>query len=164
MKKILPALILVLVLTSCVKADPEPEPEPEPDVYTILGSAKVFLTTIDQTHLYDEIEDGVTLYNKADAPKIGFDVTIDPNKAFQNILGVGASFTDSSAYLINSVLSNADRDALMEKLFSKDKGIGISFIRNPMGSSDFSRTFYSYDDQPEGQTDEDLSDFSIDQD
>ena len=30
-----------------------------------------------------------------------------------------------------------------------------------MGSSDFSRTFYSYDDQPDGTTDEDLSDFSI---
>jgi len=52
----------------------------------------------------------------------------------------------------------------MEKLFSQDKGIGLSFIRNPMGASDFSRTFYSYDDQSAGNTDADLSDFSIDHD
>jgi len=164
MKKTLPALILILALASCVKADPDPEPQPEPDVYAVSGPARVFLTTVDQTHLYDEMVDGVTVYGKADAPKAGFDITIDPNTSYQNILGVGASFTDSSAYLINSVLSPADRDALMERLFSQDNGIGISFIRNPMGSSDFSRTFYSYDDQATGQTDEDLSDFSIDHD
>jgi glucosylceramidase len=161
MKKILPALIVLLALSACVKADPEPEPEPEPDDYAIIGSARVFLTTVDQSYLYTEIEKGATLYLTTEAPKAGFDITIDPNVRYQNILGVGASFTDSSAYLINSVLSNTDRDALMEKLFSQDKGIGISFIRNPMGSSDFSRTFYSYDDQALGETDEDLSDFSI---
>ena len=130
-------------------------------MYKIVGSAQVFMTTVDQEYLYTEIENGAVLYNKADAPKAGFDVIIDPNKKFQNILGVGASFTDASAYLINQVLSTQDRDDLMEKLFSKEKGIGISFIRNPMGSSDYSRTFYSYDDQAKGVTDEDLSDFSI---
>ena len=160
MKKLIP-LIILLTLSACVKADPKPEPQPEPDQYRIIGSAKVYMTTVDQTKLYTLIEDGAILYNSAEAPKAGFDVTIDPNERYQTVLGVGASFTDSSAYLINQVLSKTDRDALMEKLFSQEKGIGISFIRNPMGSSDFSRTYYSYDDQPKGTTDEDLSDFSI---
>lgn len=164
MKKSFSVLVVLLALSACAKAQPEPEPEPQKDKYTIVGEAKVFLTTIDQQSLYTEIENGAVLYPKAEAPKLGFDVTIDPNTSFQNILGVGASFTDASAYLINTVLSNADRNALMEKLFSQDKGIGLSFIRNPMGASDFSRTFYSYDDQSAGNTDEDLSDFSIDHD
>ncbi len=155
----IPTLIVLMAISACVK--PEPEPEPKPDVYKVIGSPKVFLTTVDQAYLYTEIENGATVYQKADAPKSGFDVIIDPNKTYQNILGVGASFTDSSAYLINQVLSQQDRDDLMEKLFSKDKGIGISFIRNPMGSSDYSRTFYTYNDQAKGATDEDLSDFSI---
>lgn len=164
MKKSLSTLVVLLALSACAKAQPEPEPQPQVDKYKIINEAKVFLTTIDQQYLYTEIENGAVLYPKAEAPKLGFDVTIDPNTSFQNILGVGASFTDASAYLINTVLSNADRDALMEKLFSQDKGIGLSFIRNPMGASDFSRTFYSYDDQSAGNTDEDLSDFSIDHD
>jgi len=161
MKKMIAALIVLMTISACVKPDTKPEPEPEPDMYKIVGSAQVFMTTVDQEYLYTEIENGAVLFNKADAPKTGFDVIIDPNKKFQNILGVGASFTDASAYLINQVLSTQDRDDLMEKLFSKEKGIGISFIRNPMGSSDYSRTFYSYDDQAKGVTDEDLSDFSI---
>ena len=161
MKKIILPLIILMGLTSCVKTDPDPDPQPDPDVYTIIGNARVFLTTMDQKNLYTEIINGATLYDTATAPKTGFDVTLDPNKHYQNILGVGASFTDSSAYLIYEILSLNDRDALMEKLFSKDKGIGISFIRNPMGSSDYARTYYSYDDQAAGITDEDLSEFSI---
>jgi len=161
MKTSLSLLIVLLSLSACVKEEPEPEPEPTPDLYKIIDQTKVFLTTIDQTYAYTQITEGITLYNKKDAPKIGFDVYVDPNKTYQNILGVGASFTDSSAYLINQVLSENDRNSLMEKLFSKENGIGLSFIRNPMGSSDFSRTFYSYDDQAKGIKDEDLSDFSI---
>ncbi len=161
MKKSLSALVVFIALSACAKTEPKPEPQPHKDVYKIVGVAAVFLTTIDQQYLYTHLENGAVLYPKTDAPKIGFDVTIEPNTKFQTVLGVGASFTDASAYLINQVLSTQDRDALMEKLFSQDKGIGLSFIRNPMGSSDFSRTFYSYDDQPDGTTDEDLSDFSI---
>lgn len=161
MKKTMSALVVLIALSACAKSEPQPEPEPQKEVYKIVGEGNVFLTTVDQQYLYTHIENGAVLYSTANAPKIGFDVTIDPNTAYQTILGVGASFTDASAYLINQVLSSQDQDALMEKLFSQDKGIGLSFIRNPMGSSDFSRTFYSYDDQPVGSLDEDLSDFSI---
>lgn len=40
-------------------------------------------------------------------------------------------------------------------------GIGLDFLRNPMGASDLARGNYSYDDQPAGRTDPRLAGFSI---
>lgn len=91
-------------------------------------------------------------------------IEIDRSQLFQDIDGFGASFTDSSAYLIDQVLSPQDKEGLMTQLFHREKGIGLSVIRNPMGASDYARSLYSYDDQPAGQSDVELKDFSIDHD
>ena len=91
-------------------------------------------------------------------------ITLDADTRYQTIDGFGASITDSSAWLIQYELNAAQRDALMQALFSPDSGIGISFLRVPMGASDFALSAYTYDDVPGGQTDPDLSEFSIDHD
>ena len=89
-------------------------------------------------------------------------IVVDETRTYQTIEGFGASFTDSSAYLLNQVASPAARAAAMRRLFTRDgDGIGLSFIRNPMGASDLARTHYSYDDLPAGQTDASLEHFSI---
>ena len=50
----------------------------------------------------------------------------------------------------------------MNNLFTrKGDGIGVSFIRNPMGASDLTRFHYSYDDNPPGGSDPNLDYFSI---
>lgn len=91
-------------------------------------------------------------------------IHIKPQKEYQEIDGFGASFTDSSAYLIDKVLTDKDKKTVMENLFDPVKGIGLSVLRNPMGSSDYARFIYSYDDQKERHTDSDLTDFSIEHD
>ena len=54
------------------------------------------------------------------------------------------------------------RPTLMQELFSPTGGIGISFLRQPMGATDFSASGnYSYDDMPAGETDPNLINFSI---
>ncbi|MEH7305225.1 glycoside hydrolase family 30 protein [Neobacillus drentensis] len=88
-------------------------------------------------------------------------VTIDETQTYQEIDGFGASFTDSSAYLIHQVLDKERRTELMEKLFSHEKGIGLSVLRNPMGASDYARKMYSYNDIAEGETDFQLEQFTI---
>lgn len=91
-------------------------------------------------------------------------VVIDPTRRYQTMVGFGASMTDSSAYVL-SQLPAKTRTSIMTELFSTSKGIGLSMLRQPMGASDFAvEKAYSYDDQPAGQTDKDLSDFSIDHD
>ncbi|MFF9111642.1 ricin-type beta-trefoil lectin domain protein [Streptomyces sp. NPDC014805] len=93
----------------------------------------------------------------------GENITVDENTRYQTFTGAGASFTDTAAWLLNSsgALSASTRDATMRKLFSPTEGIGLSFLRNPMGASDLARYGYTYDDVPSGQTDPALSRFSI---
>jgi glucosylceramidase len=93
----------------------------------------------------------------------GENITVDENTRYQTFTGGGASFTDTAAWLMNSsgALSQTTRDATMRKLFSPADGIGLSFLRNPMGASDLARFGYTYDDVPAGQTDPNLTKFSI---
>ncbi|MGW6928166.1 ricin-type beta-trefoil lectin domain protein [Streptomyces sp. NPDC054950] len=93
----------------------------------------------------------------------GENITVDENTGYQTFTGGGASFTDTAAWLLNGsgALSAATREATLRKLFSPTEGIGLSFLRNPMGGSDLARFGYTYDDVPAGQTDADLSEFSI---
>lgn len=65
-------------------------------------------------------------------------IFVDENVTFQTVDGFGASITDSSGYLINQKLSASTRNTLMSNLFSPANGIGISWLRQPMGASDFS--------------------------
>ncbi|RSN66227.1 glucosylceramidase [Amycolatopsis sp. WAC 04182] len=90
-------------------------------------------------------------------------ITIDENTTYQQFEGAGASFTDTAAWLMkgSGALSQATRDETMRKLFDPVSGIGVNFIRNPLGSSDLARFSYSFDDLPAGQTDPGLAKFSI---
>ena len=92
----------------------------------------------------------------------GATIVVDPTRAYQTMAGFGASMTDSSAYVLSEQLSPRVRRQTMRELFSPGEGIGLSMLRQPMGASDFAvEKAYSYDDQPPGQSDPDLSDFSI---
>jgi glucosylceramidase len=93
----------------------------------------------------------------------GTGITVDENTRFQQFVGGGASFTDTAAWLMNSsgALSATTRSSVMTSLFSPTSGIGLGFLRNPMGASDLARSSYSYDDVPAGQTDQALARFSI---
>jgi len=78
-------------------------------------------------------------------------VEIKLSETFQTMDGFGAAMTESSAYLIKN-LSETQREIVMNDLFSKS-GINISFVRIPMGASDFALDNYSYNDIPLDQTD-----------
>ncbi len=89
-------------------------------------------------------------------------ITVDATIQYQQMDGFGGSLTDSSAWLIWNKLSVSQQTALMQQLFSPSAGIGISFLRQPMGATDFSASGnYSYDDMPAGQTDPNLTNFSV---
>ncbi len=91
-------------------------------------------------------------------------INVDQTKTYQQMDGFGASITDSSAWLIHNKLNSEERKDLMVKLFDPVNGIGLSFLRQPMGASDFALNDYSYDDLPAGQTDPEMKRFSIEHD
>lgn len=85
-------------------------------------------------------------------------ITVNPSTTYQSMTGFGVSFTDSSAWL---VYNSPQRNPIMTKLFDPNQGIGLDFLRQPIGASDFSRSLFSYDDMPSGQSDPNLANFSI---
>jgi glucosylceramidase len=89
-------------------------------------------------------------------------IDVDADSRYQSIVGFGAAVTDASAWLIQTRLKEAQRTALLEELFGRDEGLGLSFTRISIGASDFSRSHYSLDDTPDGKPDPDLTHFSID--
>lgn len=90
----------------------------------------------------------------------GVTVTVEPDKREQVMVGFGAAMTDASAQLLETALPKAERDRLISELFGRD-GLALSFVRVPIGASDFSREHYSLDDMPSGRTDPGLAHFSM---
>jgi glucosylceramidase len=86
-------------------------------------------------------------------------IKILPEQKFQAIIGIGGSFTESSAYLLNQ-LSRENRDSILQAYFG-EKGARYSLTRTHINSCDFSLKNYSYAPIP-GDTA--LEHFSIDED
>jgi len=89
-------------------------------------------------------------------------IDINADTRYQEMVGFGAAITDASAWLIQTKLNEVERAALLQELFGRSPGIGLSFTRLTIGASDFSRHHYSLDDVPRGETDPALAHFSID--
>ena len=91
-------------------------------------------------------------------------IEVDTALTYQAIDGFGCTMTGGSAWLINR-MPTASRNALVKELFSDDStSIGISYLRISIGSSDLNASVFSYDDMPDGQVDNDLTHFSLDND
>lgn len=152
-----PTLALILILpAACVSAGGGSLSHAAP------GTVAGWVTTGDQSLLLAREPD---LHFTAGAGASGIPVIeVDYSRQFQSVVGWGAAMTDASAYLIQTRLNATQREALLQELFGCEPGIGLSFVRIPMGASDFSRSHYSYDDRPAGETDSTLAHFSIDAD
>lgn len=83
---------------------------------------------------------------------------------YQTFEGAGAALTDSSAWLLDR-LAPVARQQILEELFGVEgPSLRLSLVRVPFGASDFALTNYTFDDVPEGQTDEQMASFSIQHD
>jgi len=108
------------------------------------GAAHVWITTADGGKKLQRADDAAF-----DGTEQDIDISVDAGKKGQEFTGAGASMTESSAHLISG-LPQDERDALLKELFSRDgSGIGLTFLRQPLGASDFvaAKPFYSYEDE-----------------
>jgi glucosylceramidase len=153
-------LILSLFVLKGCKSD-EPTDPVIPPVVTDIGKAQVWLTTGDKLRLLHRESDLPIKENRSGSFPF---ITIDTAITYQTIEGFGAALTGSSAYNLNRRMSAANKQTALNMLFDKDLGIGISYIRLTIGASDFSIENFTYDDMPAGQTDEDLSEFTLQKD
>ena len=74
------------------------------------------------------------------------EVVVDEGVRYQPLLGFGAAFTDASCFLF-STMPPQTRQKLMNDLFSPAE-MNLTVGRCCVGSSDYSRDVFSYDDVP----------------
>ncbi|MCF6403717.1 glucosylceramidase [Chitinophaga filiformis] len=119
----------------------------------------MWLTTGDKTVLFQKQK--VNLLFK-DTVNIYPDISVDDEQTYQSIDGFGYCLTDGSAMLINSLSADV-QDALLKELFLTDSThIGVSYLRVSIGASDLSVAPFTYNDLPAGETDVNMTKFSID--
>ncbi|KAK2462623.1 hypothetical protein APHAL10511_005356 [Amanita phalloides] len=96
-------------------------------------------------------------------PAASADIVVHDSFRYQQIDGIGAALTDSSALILNN-LKNANRTNywnLMNYMFNTTydaNSAGLTYIRVPLGASDFSAKLYSFDDVDDDVT---FSQFNI---
>ena len=148
--------LIAFILTGCSEDQPVYLP-PEPPA-TGVGEASAWVTTGNRNRLLHQETDIIIFEGQqTDLPS----TSLDFDDLLQEMDGFGAALTGSSAWLINRQMSNAQSQQLLTELFHQTNGIGVSYLRLPMGSSDFSLSNYTYNDLLPGQSDPELEFFSI---
>lgn len=94
---------------------------------------------------------------KTGVPTRAMSIRLDPERKYQDLLGFGAAMTGASCYLLQQA-PEAKRKAILDMCFGSD-GLRFSVARTTIGSSDYSRSAYTFDDWP--RPDPELKHFSI---
>ena len=134
-------------------------------------------TTTSQSNIGEEVTAWITKFDatwliqqkggtiKFDAIKNGDPIIeIDTTLNYQLVDGFGYSLTGGSAYVINKMDPTIKANLLNELFGAGPNSIGVSYLRVSIGASDLSKSVFSYDDMPSGQTDINLTNFSLDKD
>ncbi|PIL22448.1 hypothetical protein GSI_15136 [Ganoderma sinense ZZ0214-1] len=139
-------------------------------VVPILGQQiyDIWTTTWDRSSLFTYTNLSPNPINFVSPGAIGdADIVITDTSTYQSVWGFGASLTDSSAQILNNLKASAPSTnstnywSLLNYLFDPTDGAnsaGFSYLRIPLGASDFSASLYSFDDTSD---DTSLSNFNI---
>lgn len=120
---------------------------PNPDEYTLITSNK--------NGLRFHVSKGIFKKVNSDCNQLG-KIIVNQTDTYQEIFGFGGAVTDSAAINILNLTHNAS-DNLLKSYFGPH-GINYTFIRMPMGGTDFSTRPYTY---AMTENDVSLSDFDL---
>jgi len=130
---------------------------PGPPVST-KSEIAVWLTKLDGTVKFQKQSIGPKASEGTNSNPI---INIDTTLRYQSMDGFGYSLTGGSAILLNQ-MGATQRKALLDELFKYDyNNIGTSYLRISIGASDLDPTVFSYNDLPAGQTDLEMTQFSL---
>ena len=91
-------------------------------------------------------------------------IFVDPDQRYQTVDGFGYALTGGSAEHL-AAMSPEKRRSILDEIFSPDgRGLGVSYLRVSIGSSDLNSRVFSYDDLPPGETDPWLEKFDLSDD
>lgn len=99
-------------------------------------------------------------FGEGDQPTEGeVSVFVNPNRRFQEFMGIGGAITDASAEVF-ARLAAEKQEELLEAYYDPEEGIGYTLARTTIHSADFSSGSYTYIEEGDAS----LESFSIDHD
>ena len=161
MKAFIIMIMLAVFSSTCSTNNNEEDPPVKPEVPKVENEVDFYLTKFNgsqKLRKQSEILAFVSSNNQYPTIKV------NPSETFQTVDGFGFSLTGGSAEVINQ-LTPSTREELLQKLFGTgENSISINYLRISIGASDLDSSTFSYNDLPVGETDEDLSEFSLEPD
>tara|TARA_Y100000588_G_scaffold353472_1_gene406973 strand:+ start:2128 stop:3537 length:1410 start_codon:yes stop_codon:yes gene_type:complete len=142
-KRIFFCALVISILTSCNQNDKSEK------------KIEAWVTSLDKQNLLKKRDLSVEI-KEADAT-----ITIDSSQTYQEIDGFGYTLTGGSALHLNNMTGSSRADLLQELFGTGEDEIGVSYLRLSIGASDLDEAPFSYNDLPEGETDEQLEQFSL---
>lgn len=142
-KRIFFCALVISILTSCNQNDKSEK------------KIEAWVTSLDKQNLLKKRDLSVKT-EKAEAT-----ITIDSTQTYQEIDGFGYTLTGGSALHLNNMSDSTRADLLQELFGTGEDEIGVSYLRLSIGASDLDEAPFSYNDLPEGETDEQLEQFSL---
>ncbi|MFA7421716.1 MAG: glycoside hydrolase family 30 protein [Melioribacteraceae bacterium] len=123
------------------------------------GKSLAVYTTVDSSNLRISLTNKLEFQKSKQPLETEICVFVNPDKSFQEFLGIGAAITDASAEVF-AKLSPEKQNEFLTAHFNNQKGIGYSLLRTTIHSSDFSSGSYTY----VSNENKDLSTFNIQHD
>ncbi len=137
----LAALLLTACNTPVTPPDPDTDGGSKGDSTITQQKVQTYITTADNTMHFDAISKDLS-EDLNTSPEIT--LTLNPAVRYQEFDGFGAAITGASAYNLMR-MSAAHRAKLLRETFSVSEGMGYSYVRVPIGGSDFNaRSNYDY--------------------
>ncbi|WP_372757128.1 glycoside hydrolase family 30 beta sandwich domain-containing protein [Mariniflexile sp.] len=161
--KYLNVIAALMLIVSCTNSKKEElkiaEAKSNEDIVKsyINQKVKVFTTAKDTDLKLTKTNEGT--FAAANQPtEAEISVFVNPNKTFQEFLGIGGAITDASAEVF-AKLSEAKQEEFLQSYFGEE-GIGYNVIRTSIHSCDFSSESHTYIEEG----DKELKTFSIEHD
>ncbi|KAJ6566886.1 glycoside hydrolase family 30 protein [Mycena capillaripes] len=124
----------------------------------------IWQTTWDRSKLFESVDPSSPINFVKPGAGASADIIVSDSTKYQTIVGFGGTLTDSSALTLSNLKARNSGNYwdILQAMFSPEDGAGaagLSYLRVPIGATDFSAKLYSLDDVA-GDTS--FSNFSMD--
>lgn len=144
------------VLTGCAQSSDGSGPDPDPTPVT--NDVSFWLTKGNGTV---KLEKQTTVLGFNTSNNVYPNIEVNESQTYQTVDGFGYTLTGGSVQVINQLSASKKQELLQELFGSSTNSISVNYLRISIGASDLNSTVFSYDDMPSGQTDVNLTNFSL---
>ena len=151
-----------IISVSCCSRNAEENKKPDPPVPPVVkNEVDVWITKGDESV---KLQKQTTPVAFTVSTNVYQNIDIDVSQTYQTVDGFGYTLTGGSAEVINT-LSPSKKQELLQDLFgSGENSIAVSYLRISISASDLNSSVFSYNDLEPGQTDINLTKFSLEKD